>query len=163
MRLSHPTDSIVYNYRIDKLLVPYIGGKEINWMSNITWRADYWSHSHTFSSTTYDDFIMLSTKSGYNRGSQPTGFNQNDPEGPSNGIYGYFMDDNGTSFSLTGNWKVKEDESWIGKIMTQEELKNNAWLYFSGTPVGYKSTFDFTYNDIATGAISRGSYGKGFG
>ena len=65
VRLSHPTDSIVYNYRIDKLLVPYIGGKEINWMSNITWRSDYWSHSHTFSSTTYDDFIMLSTKSGY--------------------------------------------------------------------------------------------------
>lgn len=30
VRLSHPTDSIVYNYRIDKLLVPYIGGKEIN-------------------------------------------------------------------------------------------------------------------------------------
>lgn len=84
VRLSHPTDSIVYNYRIDKLLVPYIGGKEINWMSNITWRADYWSHSHTFSSTTYDDFIMLCTKSGYNRGSQPTGFNQNDSEGPSN-------------------------------------------------------------------------------
>lgn len=161
VRLSHPTDSIVYNYRIDKLLVPYIGGKEINWMSNITWRADYWSHSHTFSSTTYDDFIMLCTKSGYNRGSQPTGFNQNDPEGPSNGIYGYFMDDNGTSFSLTGNWEVKEDESWIGRILTQEELKNYAWLYFPGTPVGYKNTFDFTYNDIATGAISRGSYGKG--
>ena len=102
MRLSHPTYSIVYNYQTDKLLVPYIGGKEINWMSNITWRADYWSHSHTFSSTTYDDFIMLPTKSGYNRGSQPTGFNQNNPEGPSNGIYGYFMDDNGTSFSLIG-------------------------------------------------------------
>lgn len=161
VRLSHPTDSIVYNYRIDKLLVPYIGGKEINWMSNITWRADYWSHSHTFSSTTYDDFIMLCTKSGYNRGSQPTGFNQNDSEGPSNGIYGYFMDDNGTSFSLTGNWEVKEDESWIGRILTQEELKNYAWLYFPGTPVGYRNTFDFTYNDIATGAISRGSYGKG--
>lgn len=95
-------------------------------MSNITWRADYWSHSHTFSSTTYDDFIMLSTKSGYNRGSQPTGFNQNNPERPSNDIYGYFMDDNGTSFSLTGNWEVKEDESRIGRILTQEELKNYA-------------------------------------
>lgn len=61
-----------------------------------------------------------------NRGSQPTGFNQNESEGAANGVYRYFMDDNGTSFSLTGNWEVKEDTSWIGRIMSQTELKNYA-------------------------------------
>ena len=78
-------DSIVYNYRIDKLLAPYIGETPIKWMNNITWCADYCFHSHTFSNTTYDDFIMLCTKSGYNRSSQSTGFNENNPEVPSNG------------------------------------------------------------------------------
>ena len=45
--------------------------------------------------------------------------------------------------------------------MSQSEFKNYAWLYFPGTPAGSKSTFDFTLNDFATGARSRGSYGKG--
>ena len=160
IQLAHPADSVVYNYRIEKLLVPYIGDKAINWMSNITWRADYWSHSHTFSSTTYNDYIMLCTKSGYSR-NEPIGIKLNDPSGGANGIYGYFNDDNGSSFSLTGNWNVKEDASWKGKILSQSEFKNYAWLYFPGTPAGSKTTFDFTLNDFTTGAISRGSYGKG--
>lgn len=62
---------------------------------------------------------MLCTKSGYNRSSQSTGFNENNPEVPSNGIYGYPMDDYGTAFLLTENWEEKEDNSWRSRAMTQ--------------------------------------------
>ena len=51
---------------------------------------------------------MLCTKSGYNHRSQPAGFNENNPEVPSNGIYGYPMDDYGTAFLLTENWEEKK-------------------------------------------------------
>ena len=156
--VNHGTDIIKYDYVVDKLLIPYYGGTEINWMTQFSWGC-YYHNPSNWGNTKYEDYCGLGVKS--------RGLCNPQTQAANLGGTTWYMyhDDDWSKNRLEPlpNWTLKEDLTWRGKIISEEELKHYAWLYCPGTPQSGQRDFWYSYEDFENGTLVNGTFGRNAG
>ena len=171
--VSQDSDVIIYDYRIDSLLVPYRDGMLLDFR-DFTWAG----YTHSGSDGRYDYFGLCYKPDWGNRDTygykiryyalSSYSFNQgssyqNASYGYSNPLW-YYVNYENDYKQYIPRFTLKEDTTWRNRVLTESEFKSYAWFYCPGTPnvnSGDSSDILVTYNDFVTGKYSPGSYGKG--
>ena len=154
-------DVIVYDYKIDSLLVPYYNNSAVNWQDDFGWRC--WYNTTTWAGTTYRyDYFGLARKSTYFNACPNYTTTNGYASYASEKTWYYWRDDDSSTWNTNCYWTLKKDDSWSGRILSEAEFKNYAWLYCPGTPK-YRSKNDIwvAYQDFQNGTYTHGGYGTG--
>lgn len=162
IQIPHNDDSIDYVYRIDKLMVPYdSSGNALDWKNDFSWACFYWNSDN-------DDFCGLVYKPYW--GKRSDGANA---WGESYAVYEYHLRTGNFNSRLwyyvnfendykvfSPQFSIREDTSWRGKTLTENQLKNYAWLYCPGSPKADEKDFLYSYSDFQSNKYVHGGYGN---